>query len=159
MANQPGAEAARRLSPPRRFTFRSWLAEHFELFLTTAGVLVAILLSLAQLERGTQGVALIFLVWLQGFILWAVRRHSLFGRKALLRKTKNMLLDRVNNQLTVMLSAAEIRQREMTDEERQDLTAAVTAARTVSHELETLSLESLRSWEQRYGHSVPRPPH
>jgi hypothetical protein len=38
----------------------------------------------------------------------------------------------------------------MTTDEREDLEIATTAARTVAHELETLSIQSLRSWEQRH---------
>jgi hypothetical protein len=59
-----------------------------------------------------------------------------------------MLQDRVNNQLTVMLGAAEIRHRDMTTDEREDLEIATTAARTVAHELDNLSIQSLRSWER-----------
>ena len=51
-----------------------------------------------------------------------------------------------------MLGMAEIRNRDMTADERQDLETATTAARTVAHELETLSLESLQTWERRYRH-------
>jgi len=61
-----------------------------------------------------------------------------------------MLQDRVNNQLTVMLGVAEIRHRDLTADGREDLEMATTAARTVAHELETLSLQSLRSWERRH---------
>jgi hypothetical protein len=32
---------------------------------------------------------------------------------------------------------------------REDLEIATAAARTVAHELETLSIQSLRSWERR----------
>jgi hypothetical protein len=63
----------------------------------------------------------------------------------------------VNNQLTVMLSVAEVRGRDMTEADRADLEAAVVAARTVSVEIENLSLESLRSWERRYGRHLPVP--
>jgi len=129
---------------------RASLAEHFELFLTTAGVLVAIGLVFADLPRGEQGLAYAFLVWLQGFLIWSVHRHAWFRRKALVDKMRLMLQDRVNNQLTVMLGMAEIRNREMTPAEKLDLETATTAARTVAHELEVLSLESLRSWERRY---------
>jgi hypothetical protein len=68
-----------------------------------------------------------------------------------------MLQDRVNNQLTVMLSVAEVRSREMTETDRTDLEAAVAAAHTVSVEIENLSLESLRRWERRYGRHLPVP--
>jgi hypothetical protein len=61
----------------------------------------------------------------------------------------------VNNQLTVMLSVAEVRGRDMTTADRADLEAALLAARTVSVEIENLSIESLRSWERRYGRHLP----
>lgn len=139
-----------------RQTALNRLADHFELFLTTVGVLLAVLVVLAQLENGQQGLLLGGIVWLQGFILWAVRRHSWLRRRALVQQMRVMLQDRVNNQLTVMLGAAEVRSREMTDDERLELDSAVMAAKVVSQELENLSLESVRSWERTYGRSVPR---
>jgi hypothetical protein len=133
---------------------RARLLEHFELFLTTVGVVIAILLTFAELTRGERGIAFVSLVWLQGFMLWAVHRHAWFRQRALVRKMRVMLQDRVNNQLTVMLGVAEGRGRSLTDEERQDLEMAVLAARAVSHELETLSPESVREWERRYGRGL-----
>jgi hypothetical protein len=129
---------------------RSVLVEHFELFLTAAGVLVVIGLIFSDLPRGEKGMAHVFLIWLQGFLIWAVHRHAYFRRRALVEKMRLMLQDRVNNQLTVMLGMTEIRNREMTASEKQDIETATAAARTVAHELETLSLESLRSWERPY---------
>lgn len=134
---------------------RARLVEHFELFLTTAGVIIAVLLTFAELTRGEQGLAFVGLVWLQGFMLWAVHRHAWFRQRAMVGKLRVMLQDRVNNQLTVMLGVAETRGREVSEDERQDLQAAVLAARTVSLELENLSLESLRRWERRYGRALP----
>lgn len=131
---------------------RATLVEHFELFLTTAGVAVAMALPFAGLAKGDVGLAYVFLLWLQGFLIWAVHRHAWFRRRALVEKMRLMLQDRVNNQLTVMLSAAEIRNRAMTPDERQEMESATMAARTVAHELETLSPESLRSWERRYSY-------
>jgi hypothetical protein len=131
---------------------RATLVEHFELFLTTVGVAVAMALPFAGLAKGEVGLAYVFLFWLQGFLIWAVHRHAWFRRRALVEKMRLMLQDRVNNQLTVMLSAAEIRNRAMTPDERQEMESATTAARTVAHELETLSPESLRSWERRYSY-------
>ena len=71
-------------------------------------------------------------MWLQGFLIWAVHRHAWFRRRALVDKMRLMLQDRVNNQLTVMLGMAEIRHREMTPAERQDMETATSAARTVA---------------------------
>jgi hypothetical protein len=130
--------------------FRARLAEHFELFLTAAGVLLALMVSLSELSKGDQGLALIFLIWLQGFLTWSVHRHCWFRRRALLLKLRAMLQDRVNSQLTVILGVAHSRVREMTQEDRRDLETAVAAARAVSLELDGLSFESLRSWERRY---------
>jgi hypothetical protein len=129
---------------------RARLVEHFELFLTAASVFLAIALIFVGLPRGEQGLAHAFLLWLQGFLIWSVHRHAWFRRRALVNKMRLMLQDRVNNQLTVMLGTAEIRNRELTPAEKQDVETATAAARTVAHELETLSLESLRSWERRY---------
>ena len=61
---------------------RAILSEYFELFLTTVGVLVAIGGTFTELPGGEKGLALTFLVWLQGFILWAVHRHNWFRRRA-----------------------------------------------------------------------------
>ena len=129
---------------------RARLAEQFELFLTAASVLVAIGLMFIGLPRGEQGLAHVFLLWLQGFLIWSVHRHAWFRRRALVDKMRLMLQDRVNNQLTVMLGTAELSHRNMTAAQKESVETATMAARAVAHELETLSLESLRSWERRY---------
>ena len=118
-------------------------------------LLLAIGVTFTELPGSEKGLALTFLVWLQGFILWAVHRHNWFRRQALLRQMRLMLQDRVNNQLTVMLSVAEVRGREMNEADQADMEAAVAAARTVSVEIENLSFESLRRWERRYGRYLP----
>lgn len=139
-----------------RAALRARLSEHFELLLTATGVMLAVTLTFAQLDRGTQGLALTFLVWLQGFLIWAVRRHSRLARARLIHKLRVMLQDRVNNQLTVLLGAVELR--DHTDlPHDEDLEAVLAAAQAVSHELESLSLESLRVWESRYARFLPIP--
>ena len=130
------------------------LVEHFELFLTIVGVIIALTIAFTELTRGEQGLATVVLVWLQGFLIWAVHRHSWFRRRALMYKVRVMLQDRVNNQLTVILGAAEasISSR---DEEEEELERAVIAARNLSEELDRLSLESVHAWERRYSKSIP----
>ena len=147
------------VSPPRslRDALRAHLAEHFELLLTAAGVLLAVMLTFAQLDRGTQGLALTFLVGMQGFLIWAVRRHSRLARARLIRKLRVMLQDRVNNQLTVLVGVAELRGAVGHAPGPEDVETALTAARAVSHELESLSLETLRHWESRYARHLPMP--
>lgn len=139
-----------------RDALRANIAEHFELLLTAAGVVFAVFLTFAQIDQGTKGLALTFLVWLQGFLIWAVRRHSRLARTRLIRKLRVMLQDRVNNQLTVLVGVAELRSPEGTAAP-EDVETALTAARAVSQELETLSLETLRHWESRYARHLPLP--
>jgi hypothetical protein len=115
------------------------------------------MIALMELTRGEQGLATVVLVWMQGFLIWAVHRHCWFRRRALVHKMRFMLQDRVNNQLTVMLGAAEMRGRSAHRDELVDMERAVLAARTVSEELDQLSLESLREWERRYGRTIPAP--
>jgi hypothetical protein len=129
---------------------RARLTEHFELFMTAVGVLLTVRLVFSDLPPGQQGLAHAFLIWLQGFLIWSVHRHATLRRQAMIDKMRLMLQDRVNNQLTVMLGMAEIRLRDTTTDGREDLEIATAAARTVAHELETLSLQSLRSWERRH---------
>ena len=142
-----------------RRRFQAKLAEHFELVLTVAGVLVAIALTLVGLELGRERQAFIFLVWLQGFILWAIRRHSMLGRRRLLARLRVMLQDRVNNQLTVILTMTELGHQRLPAGDRGTVERVITAARSVSEELAHLSVESLRNWEARYGKATkPTPP-
>jgi len=129
---------------------RASLAEHFELFLTTVGVLLAILVTLSELSAGKQDMTLIFLIWLQGFILWAVHRHGWFQRRALVQKLSLMVHDLVSDRLAIMLSMAELRTRGIIKTERET-EESIAAARAVSLELENLSFEFefLRSnWER-----------
>jgi hypothetical protein len=129
---------------------RARLTEHFELFLTAVGVFLTVRLVFSDLPPGQQGLAHAFLIWLQGFLIWAVHRHATLRRQVLIDKMRLMLQDRVNNQLTVMLGMAEIRHRDTTTDARDNLEIATAAARTVAYELETLSMQSLRSWERRH---------
>ena len=140
----------KRLSPVH--VVRATLSEYFELFMTTVGVLMAILITVSELTRGEQGMALTFLIWLQGLILWAVHRHGILRSRALVHKMRLMMQDRVNNRLTIWLNLSDVQARvaaaEANREEREAVSLA--AARAVSLELEKLSFESLRTWERRH---------
>ena len=136
---------------------RAWLVEYFELVLTAAGVFISVSLTFAQLDQGTRGLAVTFLVWSQGFLIWAVRRHSRLARARLIRKMRAMLQDKVNNQLTVLVGVAELKAGRAGPARMDDVETALTAARAVSEELESLSLESLRRWEHRYARHLPSP--
>jgi hypothetical protein len=134
---------------------RAVLAEHFELFMTTAGVLIAIMIILSELSQGEQGSALIFLVWLQGLILWAVHRHCILRNRAMVDRLRMMVQDRVNNRLTLWLSLTDVQSRVATEAGRDEREAvSLAAARAVSLELEKVSLDSLRTWERRYSRFI-----
>ena len=140
---------------PALYTVRAILAEYFELFMTIVGVLFAILITLSELSRGEQGTALIFLIWLQGLILWAVHRHCILRSRALVHKMRLMMQDRVNNRLTVWLSLTDVQARMAAEAGREEREAvSLAAARAVSLELEKLSMESLRAWERRQGRFI-----
>lgn len=140
---------------PALYTVRAILAEYFELFMTIVGVLLAILITLSELSRGEQGTALIFLIWLQGLILWAVHRHCILRSRALVQKMRLMMQDRVNNRLTVWLSLTDVQARMAAEAGREEREAvSLAAARAVSLELEKLSMESLRAWERRQGRFI-----
>jgi len=61
------------------------------------------------------------------------------------------------NLFTVLVGVAELRGTEGTTPYPEDVETALTAARAVSHELESLSLETLRHWEDRYARHLPTP--
>src|SRR6476620_9380544 len=123
---------------PKLYLVRVTLSEYFELFMTTVGVLMAILITVSELTRGEQGMALTFLIWLQGLILWAVHRHCILRSRALVHKMRLMMQDRVNNRLTIWLNLSDVQARvaavDASREEREAVSLA--AARAVSLELE-----------------------
>ena len=136
---------------PTHYLVRATLAEHFELFMTTVGVLLAIMVTVSELTRGQLGLALTFLIWLQGLILWAVHRHCVLRSRAIVEKMRLMRQDRVNNRLTVWLNLSDVQARASDEASREDREAvSLAAARAVSLELEKFSFESLRTWERRH---------
>jgi hypothetical protein len=142
-------------SSPLLSIVRTFLSEYFELFMTSVGVLMAMLITLSEMSRGEQGMALVFLIWLQGLIVWAVHRHGILRSRALIKKMRMMVQDRVNNRLTLWLSLSDIQSEVGTESgriERQSVSLA--AARAVALELEKLSFEELRAWERRHARFI-----
>src|SRR4051794_2204259 len=97
------------------------LTKHFEFFLTSAGVLLAILVTASELSRHHQDISLIFLLWLQGFILWAVHRHGWLLRHALFCEVQSVLQDRLKHHFTVMLSAGALLDGDVSETVRERL--------------------------------------
>jgi hypothetical protein len=134
---------------------KAWIADHFETGLATVGIVVALIATTGALIRGDVDLVLLFVVWFQALLLWAVRRHIRLGREHLVRNLRLMLQDRVNNQLTVLVGLTDFHIHAPAGEDQDDAEAALTAARAVSREIETLSIESLRSWEAKYSRHLP----
>jgi hypothetical protein len=142
-------------SSPLLYLVRAYLADYFELFLTIIGVVLALLVALSELSRGQQGMTLVFLIWLQGLVLWAVHRHCVLRHRALIEKLRLMVQDRVNNRLTVWLGLTDIQTGGLAGLGPEDREAvSLGAARAVALELEKVSYESLRSWERHQARSV-----
>jgi hypothetical protein len=148
-------EVAVTVSSPYQNALRAKIANHFDGTLATVGVLVAIGATSAELILGGQRMSIIFVIWFQGIIFWAVRRQCRVAREHLVQKLKMMLQDRVNNQLTVLVGLTDIHAHSPSEASPDDVEMALTAARAVSREIEMLSIESLRSWESRYTKRLP----
>jgi hypothetical protein len=128
---------------------RASRTEYFELFLTATGVLFAILVTASELSRRNQEVSLIFLVWLQGFILWSVHRHNWLLRCALVQKMHSILQDRMKDQFTAMLTMAKQLDLDANGTTRERLEVELTVAEAVWAELERVTSESLQNWGVR----------
>ncbi len=142
-------------SPRFKGVLAAKIADHFETGLATVGIVVAIVATTGTLFRGDVDLVLLLVVWFQALLLWAVRRHIRIGREHLVRSLRLMLQDRVNNQLTVLVGLTDFHAHSPAGEDQDDAEAALTAARAVSREIETLSIESLRSWEAKYSRHLP----
>jgi hypothetical protein len=119
---------------------------------------VALALPLA-LELGTDaqelaGAALAACL-VQGLIHWKLRRRAAAVRRQLIAEIRALLQDRINNHLQVVLfSLAANGKAAGTEEEREQLTLALTAVNAVSRTLDELSSDALRRWKDHYGNAV-----
>jgi hypothetical protein len=120
------------------------LAKYFALFLTVTGVLFAMMLSLGQLSGNQQGTALIFLIWLQGVILWAVHRHERLQRRALIHKLQHAVNELVSDRLVAVVRTAELNTRSISGHDRDPKAEFGATLDILSEEF-----ESLRGWERQ----------
>jgi C4-dicarboxylate-specific signal transduction histidine kinase len=132
-----------------------------ELYLTGLALVVALVIPLA-LELGSDeqelAAAALAAVVAQGVIFWLLRRRYRRVRQEVIEELRDMLRDRINNHLTVLLmSVTDRRNRAMTEDERQMLETAIEATQAVSQTLAELSTESLRRWKAHYS-EPPDPP-
>jgi hypothetical protein len=131
----------------KRISLRSMqerLTEYFALFLTIAGVLFAIMLTLGQLSGNQQGTALIFLIWLQGVILWAAHRHERLQRRALIHKLQHAVNELVSDRLVMVVRNAELNTRSISGHGRDPEAEFGATLEALSEEF-----ESLRAWERQ----------
>jgi hypothetical protein len=78
---------------------------------------------------------------LQSLYLWRARRTRQRERERVLREVRDMLRDRINNQLMVILATTEL-----TGVSREDLTRILDATRRITTTLEGLSEDTLADW-------------
>jgi hypothetical protein len=126
--------------------------DNLEIYLTFAGL--AVIFAMPALFGGlgdywqVLGVTAIAVGVVHGLLFWVVRRRQRQVRRELIVATREMLADRIRNQLQVLLVAA-------TENRDETNRARVQAAMEASHEivrtLDQLSLDSLQRWEKHYG--------
>ena len=133
---------------------RARVSDQIEETLVAVAILLTLVTTVVVLALG-QASLLLLVVWVQGGIVWAVHTYNRRGREHLVRKLRVMLQDRVNNQLTVLVGLTDLHLQSPGGDGHDDAEIALTAARAVSREIETLSLESLQSWEARYSQHLP----
>ena len=86
-----------------------------------------------------------------GLLFWYVRRRQRLVRRELISAMRPMLADRIKNPLAVLLMAVtEGEANDRTNEEREVVVAALSAARDISATLDLLSLDSLHKWQHQY---------
>ncbi len=126
--------------------------DNLEIYLTFAGL--AVIFAMPALVGGmgdywqVLGMTAIAVGVVHGLLFWVVRRRQRQVRRELIVATREMLADRIRNQLQVLLVAA-------TENRDETNRARVQAAMEASHEivrtLDQLSLDSLQRWEKHYG--------
>src|SRR5579859_3116569 len=143
-----------------RIHMRGFLA-NIELWLSGIGLVIIGLIPViigSPSQATWQLVALIAILLgiLHGLIFWLVRRRQRQVRRATIREIQEMLKDRINNQLTVLLINSTLHPGEQLDEAEQ-LAGMQRAIHSVTTLLDTLSEESLSSWQTRYQKSLDLP--
>ncbi len=135
------------------------IVDNIELWLSGAGVVVILLvprLLFSQQDRYWTSMAVTALIVgvLHGGIFWLIRRRQRHVRAQAIRELQGMLMDRVNNQLNVILMHLEV---DRSADSRASIEGVQAAVTDVSQLLNSLSEESLRSWQRRYATVLTTP--
>jgi hypothetical protein len=129
------------------------LLRHLELYLSAAG-LVVVILATTILKRlgfdpwivGTITAVLVGII--DGIIFWLVRRRQQAVRLETIGEIQGMLQDLINNQLTIIETAAHLKGSPINEErQRHHITNSV---QKISSALHDLSAETLHRWKQHY---------
>ena len=123
--------------------------ENIEIWLCMAGVAViflipALLIGDPDLYWKATALTAVAVGMIHGMVFWLVRRRQRSVRRAFITHVRGMLMDRVNNQLMIILAGVgdEAGQKEV-----EDLKASV---EDISDLIRSLNEESLTLWEKRY---------
>ncbi|BAH38091.1 MAG TPA: hypothetical protein DGD08_06585 [Gemmatimonas aurantiaca] len=132
--------------------------DNIELWLSAAGVAVILLiprLGLASQDSywAVMAVTALIVGVLHGGIFWLIRRRQRRLRATAIREIRQMLTDRVNNQLNVIIMHVSANESAESCETVEGVQAAVD---DVTDLLDTLSEESLRGWQAHYADFLSR---
>ena len=126
------------------------LLDHIELILTGTGLAVIVgvpFLPFVAEGWATVAVTAIVVGAIHGVLFWLVRRRQRRVRRETLSEVRQMLRERIGDQLHTLLRSAAPPTRELDPAERARVAEVVRAVREVETALEVLSEESLRGWK------------
>lgn len=134
---------------------RKHFIDNIELYLSAAGVLV-VLLSTALVQPGTTDVWFVAAVTalavsvLHGVIFWVVRRRQRLIRESSIHDIREMLRDRVKNQLAVAKMWLPEEGRAEYEVHFDGIAEAIEA---IDRQVDGLSEEALRAWKLDYANA------
>lgn len=132
--------------------------DHIELWLSFAGLIVAIALPQVfgaegmSFWRATAAVA-IAVGLIHGFIFWTVRYRQRQARRDSICEIREMLADVVKNQLTAIDMYLPTEEQTIV---RQELDGIRASIERIAEEVDTLSEESIHRWKRKYDGAIRR---
>lgn len=132
--------------------------DHIELWLSFAGLIVAIALPQVfgaegmSFWRATAAVA-IAVGLIHGFIFWTVRYRQRQARRESIREIREMLADVVKNQLTAIDMYLPAADQAIV---RQELDGIRESIGCITEEVESLSEETIHRWKRKYDGAIRR---
>ncbi len=126
-----------------------------EIHFTGAGILVILLIGLIASRVGADlwmatAITATGVGGLHGLIFWIVRRRQRLARLATINSVQGMLMDVVNNQLAILRMANELNQRRPGAVAPERIDHSISQ---ISEAVNSLSSESLQTWQSRYERS------